>query len=167
MKGLERIDRIFLGVDWNNGFSAAGLVAAVQAFNFHFLNAASIRQHVGTQIDCALSGPDASLKSVLYQLWNKSTVVDMCMSEKQNIQFSRVEGKRAIVQGLYSLRSLEHAAIDQKARLAGIKKIARSRNGIGCTAKLDGRGHGDFSSMPGMSSIEIPFCSRDARRARS
>src|SRR6478735_2110226 len=74
---LQSGNRISLRIDRGNFSSATCRVAPVQGGNFGFLNAAGIRQHVGTEINGPARRTNTARKAVAHELWQEAAVIDM------------------------------------------------------------------------------------------
>jgi hypothetical protein len=89
------------------------LPTAIDCFDFHLLNGASIRQEDMTQVYGLDGRKDRSFKSCQHQLWNQSAVIDMGVGQEHNVNLAWIERKRTVIELLQRLRSLKHATIHQ------------------------------------------------------
>ncbi len=142
---LQRGNRIGLRIDRADLGPPARRVAPVQGGDLGFLDAAGIRQHVGTEIDGAARRKDAAGKAVAHQLRQQAAVVDMGMGQEHGVDVGGAKRKRPVVQLLQGFRSLKQAAIDQEASGAGLEQIAGARHGAGRAEEPDRDAHRDVS----------------------
>src|SRR4051794_12626289 len=93
---LQRGNRIGLRIDRANFGPPTGSIASVQGGDLRFLNAASVRQHVGAEINGSSRRKDTAGKAVAYQLRQQTTVVDMGMRQEHGIDVRSAERKRPV-----------------------------------------------------------------------
>ena len=92
---LQRGNRIGLRIDRADFGPPARRVAPVQGSNLGLLDAAGVRQHVGTEIDGAARRKDAAGKAVAHQLRQQAAVVDMGMGQEHGVDIRRREKETA------------------------------------------------------------------------
>ena len=129
-----RVDRHDLGL------GPAG-VAAVQALDVVFLDGARVGQQPAKQVARRFGGERPALEACEGQLGKQAAVVDMGMREQNGGDLRRRERKGPIVQGTQRLRSLEHAAVDEKRAPRRHQPVAGSRDGAGGTMDVQRQGH--------------------------
>ena len=112
---LQRGNRIGLRIDRADLGPPARRIAPVQGGNLGLLDAAGIRQHVGTEIDGAARRKDTAGKAVAHEFWQQAAMVDMGVGQQHGVDVGRAKRKRPVVELLQGFRSLKQPAIDQEA----------------------------------------------------
>ena len=119
---------------------------AVLALGVRLLDLCGIQQHEGEQVRRRRRAIDRAVEAMLDEFRQQAGMVDMGVGEDQEFGGGGVEGEILGVQLTDRLVALEHAAIDEKARVADLQHGTRA--GDGARRAVEGKGcHADISRI--------------------
>ena len=93
-------------------------------FGFFFLDVRAVGQHDLQQVAGRGRGVDRAVEAFGDEARQQSGMVDMGVGEQHEIDCARIEREARAVFRLGFAAALEHAAIDEEARMRGFDQVA-------------------------------------------